>query len=461
MLDELLALSPLDGRYASEAQPLRDYFSEFAVIRGRVAIELAYLAALAQDARIVRPITPAESAFLRSLAADFSVEDARQVTHLEHVTRHDVKAVESFLRAKLASTSLADVVESLHFGLTSEDINNLVQGLALRDARDQVLLPAIDRLLARLEELARRHKGTLMLARTHGQPAVPTTFGKEMAVFLLRARRQRNAFASHSLDGKLNGAVGNFNALAAAAPQVDWPAFGERFISRLGLVPLSLTTQILPYDRCIEYFNTLALLNSILLGLARDMWQYIADGSLKLKVTTAEAGSSTMPQKVNPIDFENAEGNLGLANALMEHYARKLPVSRLQRDLSDSTVRRTFGSALGHTLIACSSLHRGLSLIDVDQEVMRAGLAAHWEVVAEGAQTILRAAGASDPYEQLKDLTRGQGLTEDRYARWVDGLRVDEPVKERLRALSPLTYKGLAEELVDRALLRGSDPNDI
>jgi adenylosuccinate lyase len=400
----------------------------------------------------------AEAELLQGLADGFSQADAVQVKHLEEVTRHDVKAVESFLRAQLADSSLADVVEYLHFGLTSEDVNNLMQALALREAREKVLLPAIDKTIEGLDAMARTHKATPMLARTHGQPAVTTMFGKEMAVFARRLKKLRKTLAHHRFEGKLNGATGNFNAMAAAEPQVDWPGFSERFVRGLNLEPVALTTQILPYDNWIEYFQTLQLLNSVLVGLCQDLWQYASMGYLKLRVKSAEAGSSTMPHKVNPIDFENAEGNLGISNALLEHYARKLPISRMQRDLSDSTVRRTFGSALGHALVAYRSLSRGLGLVEVDREAMRADLNAHWEVVAEGAQTILRTAGLSNPYDLLKELTRGRSLTQREYGRWVEDLHVDEAVKRRLRALSPVTYTGLAEEIVVRTISKDAMP---
>jgi adenylosuccinate lyase len=452
MPDQLNALSPLDGRYANETKALQEYFSEFAIIRGRVAAEVAYLAALSKEAGLMRPLTSAETDQLQTLAQQLSIQDAQESKNLERITRHDVKAVESFLRARLANTSLSDLVEYLHFGLTSEDVNNIAQAIALRDARERVLLPAIDSILKQAEQTVRAHKATPMLGRTHGQPAVPTTFGKEMAVFLTRLKKQRKALAQHRFEAKLNGAVGNFNALAAAAPQVDWRGFSERFIRSLNLEPALVTTQILPYDNWVQYFHALMQINSILIGLAQDMWQYASHGYLRVKAQESEVGSSTMPQKVNPIDFENAEGNFGIANALLEHFARKLPISRLQRDLSDSTVRRTFGTALGHALVGYSSLSRGLGLIDVDKHTMKADLEAHWEVVAEGAQTILRAAGVDNPYELLKALTRGKGLTEGAYKEWIDELKVDETVKAKLRWLSPLNYTGLAEQITDAAL---------
>ncbi len=452
MPEELLALSPLDGRYANETEALREYFSEFAVIRGRVAVELAYLIALSKRAGIVRPLTPAEVDLLTALPKQFSLADGRESKDFERITRHDVKAVESFLRARLAPTSLSDIVEYLHFGLTSEDTNNIAQAIALRDARDKVVMPAVDGLSDQLRTLVQAHKSTPMLGRTHGQPAVPTTFGKEMAVFLARLKRQRKQLAAHRFAAKLDGAIGNFNALAAAAPQVDWPNFSGEFIRGLGLEPEPITTQILPYDNWLEYFSCLTRTNSILIGLAQDLWHYLELGYLRLKVKPAETGSSTMPQKVNPIDFENAEGNLSLANALFEQYARKLPVSRLQRDLSDSTVRRTFGTALGHSLIGYHGLSRGLGLLEVDAAAMQQDLEAHWEVVAEGAQTILRAEGLRNPYELLKDLTRGRALTRDGYNRWIDELAVQDRVKDTLRGLTPLTYVGLAAQMAEQAL---------
>ncbi len=452
MSDELLAISPLDGRYAAETRALRDYFSEFATIRGRVRCEIAYLTALSTDAGLIRPLTGDEVNILQLISQQFSIPDAQENKEFERVTRHDVKAVESFLRRKLAATSLADLVEFLHFGLTSEDVNNIAQAIALRDARDQVLLPPIDQIIRQLSDLARAYRSVPMLARTHGQPAVPTTFGKEMVVFFARLKSQRQALADHAFRAKLTGAVGNFNALHAAAPQVDWLSFSDKFVRGLGLNPEPVTTQILAYDNWIEYFHIIMLTNTILTGLCRDVWQYIAAGLLKLKSKPGEAGSSTMPQKINPIDFENAEGNFGVANALLEHYARKLPVTRLQRDLSDSTVRRTFGTALGHSLVGYTSLVRGLGLIEVDEQAMRAELEAHWEVIAEGAQTILRAAGISGAYDELKALTRGKALTQQAYEEWINDLHVAEEVRSSLRALSPLTYTGLAEQIVDNAL---------
>ena len=450
--DEIYALSPLDGRYARETQALRDYFSEFALVRDRMRVEIDYLIALSRDAHLVRPLTDSEISHLQSLVAAFSLDDARAVKEIERTTRHDVKAIENFLRARLASTSLADIIEWLHFALTSEDVTLTAQALALRDSRDQVILPALDQVLARLTALARQYQFTPMLARTHGQPAVPTTLGKEFAVFLARLKQQRALVSAHRFEAKITGAVGNFNASVAAAPQVDWLAFSAAFIRAYDLEPNLVTTQLTPFDNWLRYFDALRLTNSILIDFAQDIWRYISDEYLKSRAVAGEVGSSTMPQKVNPIDFENAEGNLGIANALFEHYARKLPISRLQRDLSDSTVRRTFGVALGHSLIAYTNLARGLDRIEANAEKMSADLLAHWEVIAEGAQTILRAAGVPDAYDQLKTLTRGKVFSEAEFRAWIENLTVNESVKARLRELSPLNYVGLSAQIVERAL---------
>ncbi len=452
-ISALRALSPLDGRYARETQPLQDYFSEFAYLRQRVRVEIEYLIALSRAAHLARPLSDTEEQFLRALAADFTLTAAQEIKRLEQTTRHDVKAIEYYLRAQLSASSLADIVEWLHFGLTSEDVNQTAQALALRDSRDTVLLPALDKIIARLAALARQYARTPMLARTHGQPAVPTTLGKEFAVFFSRLKTQRAWLSQHRFEAKLTGAVGNFNALVSAAPQVDWLAFSAQFIRALGLEPNLLTTQLMPFDNWLRYFHALHLTHSILLDATQNIWRYISDDYLTLRVAAGEVGSSTMPQKVNPIDFENAEGNLGLANALLAHYAQKLAVSRLQRDLSDSTVRRTFGVAFGHALLAFINFARGLEQIQADEAKMRQDLEAHWEVIAEGIQTILRAAGVPNAYEALKTLTRGKSITSSEFDAWIASLAVDESLKTRLRALTPFNYIGLAEQIVERALV--------
>lgn len=450
--DPLFAISPLDGRYARATDSLRDYVSEYALIRDRVGVEIAYLRALSQNTSVVRRFTEQEDRFLLMILELFATNDARRVQKLEMETQHDVKAVEYFLREKLQGTSLQDAIPFLHFGLTSEDINQTAIAFSLLETRDEALLPKLNEVLERIKQFAQAHAGLPILAKTHGQPAVPTTLGKEFANFYIRLRAQYTRLREHTFSAKLTGAVGNFNALAAAAPNVDWIQFSTRFLEYLGLEPALYNTQLMPYDNWLVYFEVLRLTNSILLDFAQDIWRYISDDVLKLKTKANEVGSSTMPQKVNPIDFENAEGNLGVANALLEFYARKLPVSRLQRDLSDSTVRRTFGTALGHTLVAWQNLVRGLDKIEPNLEKIDQELQAHWEIVSEGAQTILRAAGALDAYEKLKTLTRGKTLTREGYEEWVHSLNADNELAVELLALSPQTYIGLARTLTERAL---------
>lgn len=450
--DPLFALSPLDGRYARAMDPLRDYMSEYALIRDRVGVEIAYLRALSSSTSLVRRFTEAEDQFLLTILELFATNDAKRVQELEMETRHDVKAIEYYLREKLQGTSLQDVIPFLHFGLTSEDINQTAIAFSLLESRDEVLLPKLNELLGRVKQFAQEYAALPILAKTHGQPAVPTTLGKEFVNFYTRIRTQYVRMRDHKFSAKLTGAVGNFNALAAAAPNVDWIQFSTRFLESLGLVPALYNTQLMPYDNWIEYFDALRLTNSILLDFAQDMWRYISDDVLKQKAQEKEVGSSTMPQKVNPIDFENGEGNLGIANSLLEFYARKLAVSRLQRDLSDSTVRRTFGVAFGHTLVAWQNLVRGLDRIEPNVEHIEQALEMHWEIVAEGAQTLLRAAGVDNAYEQLKTLTRGKPLTREGYEQWVYNLKGTAQLKAKLLELSPQKYIGLAEQLTRKAL---------
>ncbi len=440
----LHALSPLDGRYENETSPLRDVFSEFAFLRDRTKVELAFLSALSRTGIFS---TETSSGWETGLQ-DFTEDDARKIQEYEKTTRHDVKAIEYYLREKLPP----DLHPWLHFGLTSEDINNIAQAIALRDARDKVLLPALSNLISTLQDFAQKYRALPFLARTHGQPAVPTTLGKEVAVYLARLGKCRADLVDHKFEAKLTGAVGNLNALQAAAPQMDWMAFSKEFIQNLGLEPNLVTTQILPYDNWIRYFDIVRLTNTILIGYTQDVWRYISDGILKQKVVEGEVGSSTMPQKVNPIDFENAEGNLGVANALLTHYGQKLPISRLQRDLSDSTVRRTFGVALGHTLLAWNNITRGMARVEADMEAIKRELNEHWEVISEGAQTILRTAGRSDAYESLKSQTQGRVLDENSYRSWAESLDISDETRERLLSLSPESYIGLAVQLVDEIL---------
>ena len=451
MSDALYAISPLDGRYAEATAPLIDFFSEFAFLRDRVRVELDFLAALSKTG-LARPLTDSESAQLQSIKGNFSLTDAESILEYERRTRHDVKAIEYFIQSKLQDTSLKDLIPWIHFGLTSEDTNSIGQGIALNESRAKVILPALDNLLSALSDLAVQYRAVPMLARTHGQYAVPTTLGKEFAVYVARLMKTRDQLFAHRFEAKLTGAVGNFNALQAAAPQVDWLSFSNNFVSSFRLEPNLLTTQILPYDNWIRYFDLIRLTNSILIDFAQDIWRYISDGSFQQAVVIGEVGSSTMPQKVNPIDFENAEGNLGIANSLFTHYAQKLTVSRLQRDLSDSTVRRTFGTALGHSLLAWTNFQRGLKRIAPDEGRLKAELNSHWEVISEGAQTILRAAGKSDAYESLKEMTRGRVLTEADYRSWCDSIAVDDATRALLKNLSPETYIGLAIELTERVV---------
>ena len=451
MIHPLNLLSSLDGRYADLTAPLSGHFSEFAFLRDRVRVELDFLAALSKTG-LTRPLTSSESVQLESIKSNFTIADAESIQAHERKTRHDVKAIEYFLQDKLQDTSLKDLLPWIHFGLTSEDVNNIAQVIAMRDSRDNVLLPTLNALVGSLIEFAKQNRALPMLARTHGQFAVPTTLGKEFAIYIARLKTARDEIAAHRFEAKLTGAVGNLNALQSAVPQIDWLVFGKEFIASYDLVSNPITTQILPYDNWIRYFDALRLTNSVLIDFSQDVWRYISDGILKQAVVQGEVGSSTMPQKVNPIDFENAEGNLGVANALFTHYAQKLTVSRLQRDLSDSTVRRTFGTALGHTLVAWLNLQRGMKRIAADEERIKAELNAHWEVIAEGAQTILRAIGKPDAYESLKEQTRGRVVTESDYRLWCEAIDVDEETRKRLLSLSPESYIGLAIQLTDNVI---------
>jgi adenylosuccinate lyase len=451
MSSSLTALSPLDGRYAAKTRPLQEHFSEFALIRHRVRIEVAWLLALADEpAFAALPSLSADArAKLGEAAEKFGVADAERVKALEATTNHDVKAVEYWLRERFAADrEIAAAAEFIHFACTSEDINNLAHALMVNGARDAVLLPAIDKIIARLQGLARSHADLAMLARTHGQPATPTTLGKEMANVAHRLHRARGRFAAVAMLGKANGATGNFNAHVAAAPQVDWPAFSERFVTALGIHYNPLTIQIEPHDALAEAFDAAARLNTILVDLDRDVWGYISLGYFKQKVKAGEVGSSTMPHKVNPIDFENSEGNLGLANALLRHLSEKLPVSRWQRDLTDSTVLRNMGVAFGYALLGYDACLRGLEKLEANPKRIGEDLEDAWDVLAEPVQTVMRAHRIEGSYEKLKELTRGKGgiSREDLHA-FVRSLAIPETEKARLLALTPATYIGLAAKL--------------
>lgn len=446
----LLALSPLDGRYAAKVDALRPIFSEYGLIRARIRVEVEWLLALAAEPGITElaPFAPAQIHKLRALAEQFSVEQAARVKQIERTTNHDVKAVEYFIKEQLADDpALGPALEFVHFACTSEDINNLSYGLMLSQARREVLLPALQGIAASLRALAHAQAEQPMLARTHGQTASPTTLGKEMANVVARLERQIRQIAGIELTAKINGAVGNYNAHVVSYPDVDWPAFAQRFVQGLGLVFNPYTTQIEPHDSLAELGDASRRANTILIDLARDIWGYISLGYFRQRLKEGEVGSSTMPHKVNPIDFENAEGNFGVANALFEHFSAKLPISRWQRDLTDSTVLRGLGTAFGHTLVALDSLAKGLDKLTVAPERLQADLDAAWEVLAEAVQTVMRRHGLPNPYEQLKALTRGQGITAESMRDFIQSLELPAEDKQRLRELTPGRYTGLAAKL--------------
>ena len=450
-LDALTALSPLDGRYASKLDALRPVFSEFGLIQRRVAVEIAWLEALCDSPAIpeARSLTAAERELLKNLADGFSMEDARRVKAIESVTNHDVKAVEYFIKEKLAGTPLEALGEFVHFACTSEDINNLAHALMLRDGL-RVLRASQDKLADTLAAFAVETRDAAMLARTHGQPASPTTLGKELAVFVHRLRRQAELLDAIVLPAKLNGAVGNFNAHLSAYPDADWEALARDVIEgRFGLSQNVLTTQIESHDGMAELFDALARWNTVLLDLDRDIWAYISLGYLGQKTVKGEVGSSTMPHKANPIDFENSEGNLGLANAVLEHMARKLPVSRLQRDLTDSTVLRNMGVGFGYSLAAYQATLKGLGKIKLNAARLAEDLDEAWEVLAEPIQTVMRKLGKPNPYEQLKDLTRGKKMNAEIMRQFIEGLDIPDDDKQRLFAMTPASYTGIASKLVD------------
>jgi adenylosuccinate lyase len=451
MPSALTALSPLDGRYAARIRPLQDHFSEFALMRERVAVEVAWLLALGDEPGFaaLEPFSPATRAALQQAAGAFALADAERIKAIEATTNHDVKAVEYWLRERFASDpEIAAAAEFIHFACTSEDINNLAHARMLQGARAKVLLPAIDAIVARLDALAGTHAELAMLSRTHGQPATPTTLGKEMANVAHRLRRARERLAGVEMLGKINGATGNFNAHVAAAPGVDWPRFAERFVHGLGVAYNPLTIQIEPHDALAEAFDAAARLNTILIDLDRDVWGYISLGYFKQRVKAGEVGSSTMPHKVNPIDFENSEGNLGLANALLRHLSEKLPVSRWQRDLTDSTVLRNMGVAFGYALLGYDSCLRGLDKLEANPARIAADLEGAWDVLAEAVQTVMRAHRIAGSYEKLKELTRGKGgITRDDLHAFVRALPIPEDERARLLALTPSAYVGLAARL--------------
>ncbi len=451
---ELTALSPLDGRYSAKMAALRPLFSEFGLIKQRVRVEIEWLKALAAEPAIAE--VPAFSAAtiteLDAVAAHFNEADAQAVKDIETITNHDVKAVEYFLKKRLANNAqVMQVSEFIHFACTSEDINNLAHALMLKAGRDSVLLPSLDNVLTRLVDLAHTLAHQAMLAHTHGQPATPTTVGKELANTVHRLRRSRERITGVSLLGKMNGAVGNYNAHLCAYPDIDWEGFARKFVESLGLEFNVYTIQIEPHDYMAELFDAIARTNTQLIDLDRDLWGYISIGYFKQKTKAGEIGSSTMPHKVNPIDFENSEGNLGIANALLRHLSEKLPISRWQRDLTDSTVLRNMGVALGYTQLGYDSCLRGLNKLEANALRLEQDLEANWEVLAEPIQTVMRRYGVPNPYEQLKELTRGkQGMTKEHLHVFIMSLAIPEAAKKQLLLLTPGTYTGLAGALAKR-----------
>ncbi len=456
----LEAVTPIDGRYRKVASPLAAYFSEAALIRYRLIVEGEYLIALSEEKSLrLRAFTKAEKKYIRSLYT-IAPEEAQKVKDFEAVTNHDVKAVEYFMKEKLKTSSLKSEVEWIHFALTSEDTNNLAYALMLSESVRDVIVPSLETIKQLLDGVASQNKSLAMLARTHGQSASPTTLGKEFKVFAARLERQLDALRTHHVLAKLNGATGNYNAQVVAYPKLNWKKFTTDFIAKLNkernthLEPNLITTQIEPHDTYAELFDQMRRINTILIDLDQDLWRYISDGWITQKTKEGEVGSSTMPHKVNPIDFENSEGNLGIANALFGHFSLKLPISRLQRDLTDSTVERNFGTAFAHSLVGYASLLKGLGKISPYAEKITSDLENHQEVIAEAIQTILRREGISMPYEALKVLTRGKKVTKEDFKQFVNNLDVSDALKKELLKITPQNYIGLADKLVGTHRLR-------
>jgi adenylosuccinate lyase len=448
-LSTLTAVSPIDGRYGEKTEDLRPIFSEYGLIHHRISVEIRWLQALAGHNDLLEIPTLSEHAnnILNTIVENFSEEDAHRVKNIERTTNHDVKAVEYFLKEKInGNEELESISEFIHFACTSEDINNLSYALMLREGRGQVLLPQLDEVIEGIKYLARQLADQPLLSRTHGQPASPSTMGKEMANVVYRLHRQREQIASIQLMGKINGAVGNYNAHLAAYPEIDWPEFAKQFVESLGISWNPYTIQIEPHDYIAELFHALSRFNTILIDFCRDVWSYISLGYFKQKTIAGEVGSSTMPHKVNPIDFENAEGNLGIANALLGHLSEKLPISRWQRDLTDSTVLRNLGVGFAHTSIALQSLLKGLGKLEANSDAMHEDLNDNWEVLAEPIQTVMRRYGVEKPYEKLKELTRGQRITQEELQHFVDSLDIPDAAKASLKRLTPTSYTGNAKE---------------
>ena len=452
-LNALTALSPIDGRYQDKASALRPIFSEFGLLKFRVTVEVRWLQKLASHAQIneVSALSKEANDYLNHIVENFSLEDAERIKAIERTTNHDVKAVEYFLKEKSeALPELAQISEFIHFACTSEDINNTSHALMLKTAREEVLLPEWKKVIDAVVELANRYKDIPLLSRTHGQPASPTTIGKEMANVAYRLKRQYKQLENLEILAKINGAVGNYNAHLSAYPEIDWHTFSQEFIQSLGVTWNPYTTQIEPHDYIAEFFDCVARFNTIVIDFDRDMWGYIALNHFKQRTIAGEIGSSTMPHKVNPIDFENSEGNLGLANAVMSHLGQKLPISRWQRDLTDSTVLRNLGVGLGYALIAYASTLKGISKLEVNEQHLRDELEQNWEVLAEPIQTVMRRYGIEKPYEKLKELTRGKRVDGEAMRQFIDGLALPQAEKDRLKQMTPASYIGYAVELVEK-----------
>jgi adenylosuccinate lyase len=448
-LNELTAISPVDGRYGSKTAAFRDLFSEYGLIRHRVLVEVRWFQALAASAEIaeVPALDDAAADLLNAIVDNFSLRDAERIKTIESTTNHDVKAVEYFLKEKIQGNAMLEASsEFLHFACTSEDINNLSHGLMLKAGRDDVLLPAMDEIIDTLSKQAQDYAAQPMLSRTHGQTASPTTVGKELANVVYRLRKQRDQVAGIEIVGKANGAVGNYNAHISAYPEIDWPAFSQQFIESIGLSINPFTIQIEPHDYMAEMFDAISRFNTILIDLSRDIWAYISNAYFKQKTVAGEIGSSTMPHKVNPIDFENAEGNLGIANALFNHLSLKLPISRWQRDLTDSTVLRNLGVGFAHSLISYQSLLKGLNKLEVNAAAIEKDLDSSWEVLAEPIQTVMRRYGIENPYEKLKELTRGKTITQQAFQEFIQTLEIPEDARSKLLQLTPRNYIGNAIE---------------
>jgi adenylosuccinate lyase len=439
----LAAISPLDGRYHKDTTALYPYLSEFALIKFRLAVEILFLISLS-DEKIVRKISTKEKALLENIVTSFTISYAENIKEKEKITQHDVKAMELFLREKLARTSLKDILEMIHFGITSEDVNNLSIRMMIRNSINDVLLPELQSIVKELKKIAGDEKATVILARTHGQNAVPTTLGKEIAVFVARLEKELSLLATFKLSGKIGGASGNLNALAFAFPKTNWQKFSKKMVESLDFTWNPTVIQIHPYDDIIAYFQIVQRVNNILLNFSQDMWRYISDGWFMQEVKKGEVGSSTMPQKVNPIFFENAEGNLGIANSLIDFFTRKLSVTRLQRDLSDSTVARNFGTTLGYSLLAYQSLLKGVGRIKPNRELLKQSLEEDWSVLTEAAQTLLRLENVENAYMLVKELSRGKKVDKSGWEAWVTTLPLSNGSKKRLLSLTPETYIGLA-----------------